>query len=92
LNFQLGDKAGEVVALTASVTADPIKEGLDQLDFSSEDPSNNLTVLEGIQQQITERQSELGTVLIAVLTSWRMKKFKHNRPVFELKTLILPSS
>ena len=62
LNFQLGDKAGEVVALTANVTADPIKEGLDQLDFSSEDPSNNLTALEGIQQQVTERQSELGAV------------------------------
>jgi flagellin len=62
LNFQLGDKSGYVVALTANVTADPIKEGLDQLDFSSEDPSNNLAALDSIQQQVTERRSELGAV------------------------------
>jgi flagellin len=62
LNFQLGDKAGEVVALTANVTADPIKEGLDQLDFSNENSGDNLAALESIQQQVTERQSELGAV------------------------------
>lgn len=62
LNFQLGDKAGEVVALTANVTADPIKEGLDQLDFSNENSGDNLAALEGIQQQVTERRSELGAV------------------------------
>ena len=62
LNFQLGDKAGDVVTLTANVTADPIKEGLDQLDFSTEDPADNLAVLEGVQQQVTERRSELGAV------------------------------
>lgn len=60
LNFQLGDKAGDVVELTANVTADPIKEGLAQLDFSTADPSGNLSALEGIQQQVTERRSELG--------------------------------
>jgi len=62
LNFQLGDKAGEVVALTANITADPIKEGLSQLDFSSSDPSDNLTALDSIQQVVTERRSELGAV------------------------------
>ncbi len=62
LNFQLGDKSGDVVALTANVTADPIKEGLDQLDFSNEDSSSNLAALDNIQQQVTERRSELGAV------------------------------
>jgi flagellin len=62
LNFQLGDKSGDVVALTANITADPIKEGLDQLDFSNEDASNNLAALENVQQQVTERRSELGAV------------------------------
>lgn len=61
-NFQLGDKAGDVVTLTANVTADPIQDGLEQLDFSNENSANNLTSLEGIQQQITERRSELGAV------------------------------
>ncbi len=60
LNFQLGDKAGDVVSLTANVTADPIKEGLAQLDFSNPDPKNNLTILESIQQVVTERRTELG--------------------------------
>ena len=59
LNFQLGDKAGDVVSLTANVTADPIK-GLEQLDFSSADAGENLTNLEAIQQVVTERRSELG--------------------------------
>jgi flagellin len=62
LNFQLGDKAGEVVTLTANVTADPIKDGLSQLDFSTADPSTNLSNLESIQQVVTERRSELGAV------------------------------
>ena len=62
LNFQLGDKAGDVVSLTANVTADPIKDGLTQLDFSNPDPSDNLTALESIQQVVTERRSELGAV------------------------------
>lgn len=60
LNFQLGDKAGDVVSLTANVTADPIKEGLDQLDFSSSDAGDNLTNLDAIQQVVTERRTELG--------------------------------
>jgi flagellin len=64
LNFQLGDKAGDVVSLTANVTADPIKEGLEQLDFSSSDTgdnlANSLTNLDAIQQVVTERRSELG--------------------------------
>lgn len=60
LNFQLGDKAGDVVSLTANVTADPIKEGLEQLDFSSADAGENLTNLEAVQQVVTERRSELG--------------------------------
>lgn len=62
LNFQLGDKAGEVVELTANTTADPIKEGLAQLNFSLEDPGENLSTLEAVQQQVTERRSELGAV------------------------------
>lgn len=60
LNFQLGDKAGDVVSLTANVTADPIKEGLEQLDFSTQDAGDNLTNLDAIQQVVTERHSELG--------------------------------
>lgn len=62
LSFQLGDKSGDVVSLTANVTADPIKEGLNQLDFSSEDSANNLATLENVQQQVTDRRSELGAV------------------------------
>ena len=60
LNFQLGDKAGDVVSLTANTTADPIKEGLDQLDFSTSDAGDNLTNLDAIQQVVTERRTELG--------------------------------
>lgn len=62
LNFQLGDKAGDVVSLVANTTAQPIQQGLDQLDFSNADSANNLTALENIQQQVTERRSELGAV------------------------------
>jgi flagellin len=62
LNFQLGDKAGDVVSLTANTTATPIQQGLDQLDFSSDDSTNNLEALDAIQQQVTERRSELGAV------------------------------
>lgn len=62
LSFQLGDKAGDVITLAANTTAQPIQEGLDQLDFSSPDAANNLTTLESIQQQVTERRSELGAV------------------------------
>ncbi len=62
LNFQLGGKVGEVVALTANITADPIKDGLTQLDFSTSDPSTNLSNLESIQQVVSERRSELGAV------------------------------
>lgn len=61
-NFQLGDKAGDVISLAANTTAQPIQQGLDQLDFSSPDAANNLTTLESIQQQVTERRSELGAV------------------------------
>ena len=62
LNFQLGDKAGDVVNLAANTTATPIQQGLDQLDFSSADATNNLAALDSIQQQVTERRSELGAV------------------------------
>lgn len=62
LNFQLGDKAGDVVSLTANVTADPIKEGLEQLDFTTPNAGNNLANLDDIQQVVTERRSELGAV------------------------------
>jgi flagellin len=62
LNFQLGDKAGDIVSLAANTTATPIQQGLDQLDFSSADATNNLTALDSIQQQVTERRSELGAV------------------------------
>lgn len=62
LNFQLGDKAGDVVSLTANVTADPIKEGLEQLDFATPDTENNLANLDDIQQVVTERRSELGAM------------------------------
>lgn len=62
LNFQLGDKPGDLVTLTANITADPIKEGLAQLDFPNENPENNLIALENIQQQVTDRRSELGAV------------------------------
>lgn len=61
-NFQLGDKAGEVISLTANTTADPIQQGLSELDFSSSSPDNNLITLESIQQQVTDRRSELGAV------------------------------
>lgn len=61
-NFQLGDKAGDVITLTANVTADPIQEGLQQLDFSNDSSANNLTSLEDIQGYVTERRSELGAV------------------------------
>ena len=60
LNFQLGDKAGDIVSLTANVTADPIKEALGQLDFSNPDSGDNLTNLDALQQQVTERRTELG--------------------------------
>lgn len=62
LNFQLGDKAGDIVNLAANTTATPIQQGLDQLDFSSADATNNLAALDSIQQQVTERRSELGAV------------------------------
>jgi flagellin len=62
LNFQLGDKAGDIVSLAANTTATPIQQGLDQLDFSSANATNNLTALDSIQQQVTERRSELGAV------------------------------
>lgn len=61
-NFQLGDKAGEVISLAANTTADPIQQGLSELDFSSSSPDNNLATLESIQQQVTDRRSELGAV------------------------------
>jgi len=61
-NFQLGDKAGEVISLAANTTADPIQQGLSELDFSSSNPDNNLATLESIQQQVTDRRSELGAV------------------------------
>tara|TARA_R110001583_G_scaffold134355_2_gene286019 strand:- start:2937 stop:3749 length:813 start_codon:yes stop_codon:yes gene_type:complete len=60
LNFQLGDKAGDVVSIAANTTATPIQQGLDQLDFTSDDSENNLETLDSIQQQVTERRSELG--------------------------------
>lgn len=62
LNFQLGDKAGDIVNIAANTTATPIQQGLDQLDFSSADATNNLAALDSIQQQVTERRSELGAV------------------------------
>jgi flagellin len=62
VNFQLGDKAGDVVSLAANTTATPIQQGLDQLDFSSSDSASNLAALDSIQQQVTERRSELGAV------------------------------
>ena len=61
-NFQLGDKASEVISLTANTTADPIQQGLNELDFSSSSSDNNLTTLASIQQQVTDRRSELGAV------------------------------
>jgi flagellin len=62
LNFPLGDKAGDVVSLSANTTATPIQQGLDQLDFSSPNSASNLTALDSIQQQVTERRSDLGAV------------------------------
>jgi flagellin len=62
LNFQLGDKAGDVVSMAANTTATPIQQGLNQLDFSNSNSENNLNTLESIQQQVTERRSELGAV------------------------------
>lgn len=61
-NFQLGESAGEIVSLPANTTANPILEGLAQLDFSSADASNNLSALSDIQQVVTERRTELGAV------------------------------
>lgn len=60
LNFQIGDKAGDIVSLTANVTADPIKEALGQLDFSNPDSADNLSNLDALQQQVTDRRTELG--------------------------------
>lgn len=64
INFQLGESSGDLVSLSANITADPIKEGLEQLDFSNSDTvdnlSNNLTTLETLQQQVTDRRTELG--------------------------------
>lgn len=60
LNFQLGDKAGDIISVAANTTATPIQQGLEQLDFSSEDSENNLAALDSIQQEVTERRSELG--------------------------------
>lgn len=64
INFQLGESSGDVVTLSANMTADPIKEGLEQLDFSSsstaDNLTNSLTTLEGLQQQVSDRRSELG--------------------------------
>jgi flagellin len=62
LNFQLGDKAGDVVSLAANTTAAPIQQGLNQLDFSSPRSASNLTALDSIQLQVTERRSDLGAV------------------------------
>ena len=62
LNIQLGDEAGDIVNLASNTTATPIQQGLDQLDFSSADATNNLAALDSIQQQVTERRSELGAV------------------------------
>jgi flagellin len=62
LNFQLGDQAGDVVSMAANTTATPIQQGLDALNFSSSNSANNLNTLESIQQQVTERRSELGAV------------------------------
>ena len=39
---------------------DPIKEALEQLDFSNADSEGNLTNLDALQQQVTERRTELG--------------------------------
>ena len=63
INFQLGDKAGDLVSLPANVTANPITDGLKQLDIaSSNSASNSLTTLDAIQQVVTDRRSELGAV------------------------------
>lgn len=61
-NFQLGEDAGEIVSLPANTTAQPILEGLAELDFSSADAANNLSALSDIQQVVTERRTELGAV------------------------------
>lgn len=64
-NFQLGDDAGEIISLPANTTAEPIQEGLANLNFtsgSSEDISANLETLSDIQQVVTERRTELGAV------------------------------
>ncbi len=61
-NFQLGDKAGEIISLAANTTAEPIQQGLSQLDFSDPNSADNLTVLDSLQQQVTERRTELGAV------------------------------
>ena len=61
-SFQLGESAGDIVSLPANTTANPILEGLAQLDFSSVDASNNLSALSDIQQVVTERRTELGAV------------------------------
>jgi flagellin len=61
-NFQLGDKSGDLISLAANTTAEPIQQGLDQLDFSTSDSEGNLTQLDSIQQVVTERRAELGAV------------------------------
>jgi flagellin len=48
--------------VAANTTATPIQQGLDQLNFSSSNSGNNLNTLESIQQQVTERRSELGAM------------------------------
>lgn len=60
LNFQVGDEAGDIVSLEANTTAEPIRQGLESLDFSSEESADNLEILSGIQQTVTERRTDLG--------------------------------
>ncbi len=62
LNFQLGDKATEVISLAPNTTAEPIQQGLKQLDFSTQTAEVNLTELESLQQVVSVRRSELGAI------------------------------
>ncbi len=61
VNFQLGDKAGDLVSLPANLTANPIQAGLQQLEFNNPNSAgNSLSSLDSIQQVVNERRSELG--------------------------------
>lgn len=60
--FQVGEDAGDSLSLSANTLADGLNQALSEIDFSSADSADALDTLSGLQQQISERQTELGAV------------------------------